>query len=74
MSPVVKHTSRGKPVYDRQGKLVYEEVIREDGQANLDWLKQNKHTPDSKPADWMNALLPLKKKTTYSQFVVSIDE
>jgi hypothetical protein len=31
MSPVVKHTSRGKPVYDRQGKLVYEEVIREDG-------------------------------------------
>jgi hypothetical protein len=22
MSPVVKHTSRGKPVYDRQGKLV----------------------------------------------------
>ncbi len=61
MSPVVKHTSRGKPVYDRQGKLVYEEELREDGRANLEWLKQNKLTPDSKPAGWINALLPFKK-------------
>ncbi len=73
--PVMKDTSRGKAVCDRQGKLVLvcEEVIREGGWANLDWLKQNKLTHDSKPADWINALLPFLKPG-YSSFFVSIDE
>jgi hypothetical protein len=31
MSHVMKHTSRGQTVSDRQGKAVCEEVIREDG-------------------------------------------
>ena len=73
-STVAKVNNKGKPVFDRQGKLVYEQVIREDGCANLEWLKQNKLTPDSAPADWINALLPLKKKLGDSPFTVSIEE
>jgi hypothetical protein len=35
MPHVMRHTSRGQTVSDRQGKEVCEEVIREDGRANL---------------------------------------
>jgi hypothetical protein len=54
--------------------VVYEQAIREDGCANIEWLKQNKLTKDSQPSDWINALLPLKKKTGDLPCTVSIDE
>lgn len=74
LATVVKRNSKGRPVFDRQGRLMHEQVIREDGCANLDWLQKNKLTEKSQPSDWINALLPLKKKTGDSPSTVSIDE
>ncbi len=74
LATVVKQNRNGRPVFDRQGRVVYEQIIREDGCANIEWLKQNKLTKDSQPSDWINALLPLKKKTGDLPCTVSIDE
>jgi hypothetical protein len=74
LATVVKQNRNGRPVFDRQGRAVYEQVIREDGCANIEWLKQNKLTKDSRPSDWINALLPLKKKIGDLPCTVSIDE
>jgi hypothetical protein len=49
LATVVKQNNRGRPVFDRQGREVNEQVIREDGCANLEWLKKNKLTKESKP-------------------------
>jgi hypothetical protein len=74
LATVVKLNNKGRPVFDRLGRAVYEQVIREDGCANLEWLKQNKLTQESHPSDWINALLPLQKKAGASPSTVSIDE
>ena len=67
MTKVVKVNSRGKPAHDRHGQLLYEEVIREEGCADLDWLKKHKLTVESKPSAWINALLPSEKKNRGSK-------
>jgi len=74
MTKVVKVNSRGKPAHDRHGQLLYEEVIREEGCADLDWLKKHKLTVESKPSAWINALLPLEKKTGDPKEIVTIDD
>jgi hypothetical protein len=47
--------------------LLYEEVIREEGCADLDWLKKHKLTVESRPSAWINALLPSEKKNRGSK-------
>lgn len=71
---VAKHDNKERPVFGRKRRVVYEQVIREDDCTNLEWLKQNKLTPESQPYDWNNALLPLKKKTDNTPCTVFIDE
>jgi hypothetical protein len=62
LAKVVKVTNRGKPVHHRHGRLLYDEVVREEGCPDLDWLKKHKLTIESRPSAWINALLPLERK------------
>jgi hypothetical protein len=57
MYSAVKVNANGKPAQNRKGEVVFEENIREQGCANLEWLKRNKLTAESKPADWIDSLL-----------------
>jgi hypothetical protein len=71
---VVKIKRWGNPIHDRHGRVLYEEVVREEGGPNLDWLKQHKLIPESEPAEWINALLPLQRKPCDRKEMVTIDD
>jgi hypothetical protein len=74
VSSTVKLNTRGKPVHDRKGQVMFEEEIREHGRANLEWLKCNKLTSESKPSEWIDALLPIKRKKGDSPLTVAIED
>jgi hypothetical protein len=74
LAKVVKVNKRGKPVNDRHGRVLYEEVVREERCPGLDWLKKHMLTADSRPSAWINALLPLKKKAGDPTENVTVDD
>jgi hypothetical protein len=74
LAKVVKINRWGNPIHDRHGRVLYEEVVREEGRPNLDWLKQHKLIPESEPAEWINALLPLQRKSGDRKDMVTIDD
>ncbi len=49
-------------------------MVREVGCPDLDWLKKNKLTADSRPSAWKNALLPLGKKAGDPKEIVAVDD
>jgi hypothetical protein len=74
MSPVIDIGHNGKPVKNRKGEVQWTNEIREKGRANTDWIEQRGLTKFSKPSDWFEALLPLKKKPNSQQSMVSISD
>jgi hypothetical protein len=50
-----------------------ETVVQEQGRAKKQWLKK-KLTTAPPPEDWVQALLPDKRKTTNAKHVVSIGD
>jgi hypothetical protein len=63
MSSVLKLGARGNPIKNKNGKAEqYENEVREKGRANLEWLKKENLTPDSKPHQWFEALLPVNRR------------
>jgi hypothetical protein len=73
LSEVYK-TQNGKLVKDRRGKQVTENEIRNEGQANPEWLKKNELTSNSPPEAWIGALLQDKKKAGDPRHVVTISD
>jgi hypothetical protein len=73
LAKVVKVNNRGKPVHDRHGRLLCEEMVKEEGCPDLDWLKKHKLTADSRPSAWINALLPLEKKVGDPKEIVTVE-
>ena len=59
---------------DRRGKQITEQVIRNEGRANAEWLEKNKLTMNSPPEDWVEALLKDKRKPTDPRNVVTLAE
>jgi len=53
---IVKDRRTGAPKYVPQ--------VRDQGRANVDWLKKHGLTKFSTPLDWKNALLPEKCKVS----------
>ena len=56
----IKTSASGLPVMDRQGNVVYETVMRTEGQPKDVFLKKNKLTVKSHPVEFLHAFLPLK--------------
>jgi hypothetical protein len=71
LSEVYK-TQNGKLVKVRRGKQVTENEIRNEGRANLEWLKKNDLISNSPPETWIGALLQDKKKAADPRHVVTI--
>ncbi len=57
---------------DRRGGQKVGTVVREEGRAKKEWLETNKLTTSPPPEDWVQALLPDKRKPTDPKHVVSI--
>jgi hypothetical protein len=73
MSKVLKIGLKGNPIKEKNGKAEqYENEIREKGRANTDWLRKEKLTPDSKPHEWFEALLPVNKRPHDPPSAISI--
>ena len=63
MSSVLKLGARGNPIKNKNVKAEqYDNEVREKGRANLEWLKKENLTPDSKPHQWFEALLPVNRR------------
>lgn len=71
MSPVVEIGRNGKPVKNRKGEIQWTNEIRSKGRANKEWVDQHGLTEFSKPSDWFEALLPLRKKPDGPRSMVS---
>ena len=74
MSPVIEIGRNGKPVKNRRGEVQWTNEIREKGRANKEWVDEQGLTEYSKPSDWFEALLPLKKKKDGPRSMVSISD
>jgi hypothetical protein len=74
MTSSVKVNAHGKPLHGRNGQPIYQDEIRDEGRANIEWLKSKKLTSDSTPAQWIDALLPLKKRQGDSTGIVTVEE
>jgi hypothetical protein len=49
-----------------------EKQIHNKGRANKEWVEEHGLIEFSKPSDWIEALLPLKKKPNCPRLMVSI--
>lgn len=74
MSEIYETDRNGKVVKNRQGKIQTTSEIRYEGRANSEWLKKNKLTNKSKPSEWFEALLPLKRNANDPASLVTINE
>jgi len=74
MSPVIDIGRNGKPVKNRRGEVQWTNEIREKGRANKEWVDKQGLTEFSKPSDWFEALLPLKKDKDSPRGMVSISD
>jgi hypothetical protein len=46
----------------KEGKTFHEEKVREEGRANINWLRAHGLTEFSAPHEWFESLLPVLKK------------
>ena len=54
--------ARGRIKWNRHGEASYKEVPCDETVPNIDFIKNNKLSFDSHPADWLNAFLPKNPK------------
>jgi hypothetical protein len=68
----IRNSNGSLKVDQNTGEPLLQEVIHEKGRLKWSFLKQNKLTMDSHPAEWFFALLPEKKKNFHHQSVVTM--
>jgi hypothetical protein len=74
MSPVIEIGRNGEPVKNRRGEVQWTNKIREKGRANKTWVDEHGLTEFSKPSDWFEVPLPLKKNKDGPRSMVLISD
>jgi hypothetical protein len=74
MSKVIKIGIRGNPLKGKKGETLYENEVRTEGRANLEWLNMHGLTENSLPHEWFEAVLPVNKKNSDTAGSVSISQ
>jgi len=71
---VIEIGRNGEPVKNRRGEVQWTNKIREKGRANKTWVDKHGLTEFSKPSDWFEVPLPLKKNKDGPRSMVLISD
>jgi hypothetical protein len=74
MSRTVEVLANGKRAKDRKGDIKWQQTVRENSRATIDWVESKNFTEFSPPNKWFEAQLPEKKKALDPRSMTSVAE